>query len=204
MPKEKSRLKEDLVRFYRMQEDPKKRNRLLTLWRSPGVYAVITYRFGNWLYRKNKWIYYLLTPVNYYLQHRIRMKWGIRIAEGADIGGGFVVIHEGGVFIPWDLVAGKNLTIHHDVTMGYTYGLRKGIPTIGDNVTIAPGVKIFGKIRIGNNVKIGPNVVITRNVPDNSVVQSGEARIFRFTSDENSTSSQDDVPVYEKSTKSDQ
>ena len=41
---------------------------------------------------------------------------------------------------------------------------------IGDNVYMAPGAKIFGKITIGNNVKIGANAVIHKDIPDNAVV----------------------------------
>ncbi len=178
MANKKSRLKEDIIRLYNLQEHTNMRNKLYTIWRSPGFYAVITYRFGNWLFRRPKWFYFLLMPFNLYLQHRMKAKWGIMIAEAADIGGGFVVMHQGGIFIPWNLVAGKNLTIHHDVTFGSTYGARKGTPVLGDDVTVAPGAKILGKIHVGNNVKIGPNVVLTKDVPDNSVVQAGEARIF--------------------------
>jgi serine O-acetyltransferase len=180
MFKQKSKLKEDILRFYKMQEHENVRNRLFTIWRSPGIYAVITYRFGNWLYHKPRWLYFILFPINLYLQHRMKVKWGIMISEAAEIEGGFVVMHQGGIFIPWNFVAGRNLTVHHDVTFGYTYGIRKGFPVLGDDVTVAPGAKILGKIRIGNNVKIGPNVVLMKDVPDNSIVQAGEARILNL------------------------
>ncbi len=49
-------------------------------------------------------------------------------------------------------------------------GEKRGVPIIGDNVYIAPGAKIFGKIKIGNNVKIGANAVVYKNIPDNAIV----------------------------------
>jgi serine O-acetyltransferase len=49
-------------------------------------------------------------------------------------------------------------------------GARFGAPVIGDDVYIAPGARIYGRIRIGNNVKIGPNTVVGEDIPDNAVV----------------------------------
>ncbi len=51
-------------------------------------------------------------------------------------------------------------------------------PTIGDNVYIAPGVKVFGKIKIGDNVAIGANCVVTKDIPDNAVVVGIPGRII--------------------------
>jgi serine O-acetyltransferase len=56
----------------------------------------------------------------------------------------------------------------------------KGCPVFGDNVYIAPGAKVAGKIRVGNNVKIGANVVLERNVPDNAVVQLRPALVVTW------------------------
>lgn len=177
-----SRLKEDIKKYYKIAEAPTMGLRIFNLWRTPGIYAVITYRFRNWLSRKNKCIRYSLLPINLYLQHRMRSKWGIEISENADIGGGFIVMHQGGIFIgPKGLVAGKNLTVHQNVTIGLTYGnKRRGAPTIGDNVIIGPGAKVLGKITIGDNVKIGPNAVVLKNVPDNAVVSVLEPRVVIF------------------------
>ena len=45
-----------------------------------------------------------------------------------------------------------------------------GCPTIGDNVYIDPGAKIFGDIKIGNNVRIGAYCVVFEDIPDNATV----------------------------------
>jgi serine O-acetyltransferase len=37
------------------------------------------------------------------------------------------------------------------------------VPTIGDNVFIGPGAKLFGEINIGDNVMIGANAVVTKS-----------------------------------------
>jgi len=138
-------------------------------------------------------------PINLYLQHRMRAKWGIEIPDTADIGGGLVILHHGGIFIgPWNLVAGKNLTVHHEVTIGLTYGLKNGSPILGDNVTIAPGAKILGRIRVGNNVKIGPNAVVTSDIPDAAVVHMNPVRIVQFPKEPASTDTQHKTKVSEK------
>ena len=51
------------------------------------------------------------------------------------------------------------------------------MPTIGDNVSIGPGAKLFGRIKVGNNVAIGANAVVSRNVKSNSIVVSAPAEI---------------------------
>ncbi len=174
------RFKEDFRRYYAVPINNARSLRYLQLFRTPGLHAVATYRFARWTLGRSKLTRVFLTPLAVYLQRRMRIKWGIEISHHADIGPGFQVVHYGGVFLPWDLVAGANLTIMHDVTMGVAYGKKQGSPTIGDNVTIGPGAKILGKIRIGNNVRIGPNAVITRNVPDNCVVQLEAPRVIQF------------------------
>jgi serine O-acetyltransferase len=103
-----------------------------------------------------------------YRQDRI---WGIEIPRATSIGEGFYIGHYGGITISHKAKIGKNCSISQLVTIGVSgSGDKKGAPTIGDNVYIAPGAKIFGKITIGNNVKIGANAVVHKDIPDNAIV----------------------------------
>lgn len=148
----------------------KKSFSLLRLWRIPGVKAIVCYRFGYWLNNKNKFIRILTYPVYLILRHNVLTNWGIDIPKEAKIGPGLCVGHFGGIFISKYAVIGKNLNISQGVTIGMSgQGENRGVPVIGDNVYIAPGAKIFGKIKIGNNVKIGANAVIYKDIPDNAV-----------------------------------
>ncbi|SEQ25272.1 transferase hexapeptide (six repeat-containing protein) [Butyrivibrio sp. TB] len=52
-----------------------------------------------------------------------------------------------GIIMSSDAIIGHNVFISQQVTIGASNG---GSPTIGDNVYIGPGAKIFGKIKIGN------------------------------------------------------
>ncbi len=105
------------------------------------------------------------------LYHRIRSKWGIQIPRTVEIGEGFYIGHSGGITISGAAKFGNNVNISQQVTVGVSgKGEKRGVPIIGDNVYIAPGAKIFGKIKIGNNVKIGANAVVYKNIPDNAIV----------------------------------
>jgi serine O-acetyltransferase len=151
----------------------------LEVFRAPGIHAVIVYRFGRWLLKRSLPIRILLDPLYVILWQRIRARWGIEIVRSTQIGEGFVVQHLGSVIIGGPTTIGKNFIVHQDVTIGRIFGgIYQGLPQIGDNVTIAPGAKVFGKITIGNNVKIGPNaVVIKKDIPDNAIVTVSESQI---------------------------
>lgn len=138
---------------------------------APGVHAIVIYRFGMWLKEKNIFLRLILEPVYKILFYRVRSNWGIEISRGAEIGEGFYIGHYGGILIGSLVKIGKNVNISQQVVIGVAgKGDKRGSPTIGDNVYIGPGAKIFGKIYVGNNVKIGANAVIYKNIPDNAVV----------------------------------
>ena len=63
---------------------------------------------------------------------------------------------------------GKNCWINQQVTIGFS-GDGKS-PTIGDNVQITAGAKVFGDITIGDNSLIGANAVVFKDVPKNCTV----------------------------------
>ena len=93
--------------------------------------------------------------------------------------------HYGGIFVSAEAKIGKNVNISQGVTIGVAgHGAKRGSPTIGDNVYIAPGAKIFGKIKIGNDVKIGANAVVYKDIPEGATVVSlGEIRVSSSNSD---------------------
>jgi serine O-acetyltransferase len=163
-------LKNDIRKTYDLVTGGKVR-KIVGCYRSPGVHAVTTYRFGQWLSKQNIGFRILLTPIYLFQYHRMRSKWGIEIPRATKIDEGLYVGHSGGISISHAAVIGKNLRISQQVTIGVSgEGEKRGCPVIGDDVYIGPGAKIFGKITIGNNVKIGANAVIHKDIPDNAVV----------------------------------
>jgi serine O-acetyltransferase len=163
-------LKQDILRTYDMAPGGRMK-KAIACFRSPGVHAIIALRFGQWLLSANIIIRILLEPVYSLYWHRVRSKWGIEIDRCATIGHGFYIGHFGGIVISGGCVLGNNINISQGVTIGVSgQGDKIGCPIIGNDVYIAPGAKIFGKIKIGNNVKIGANAVIYKDIPDNAIV----------------------------------
>jgi serine O-acetyltransferase len=163
-------LKNDILRTYNYSSG-NRIQRVIDCYRSPGVHAVITLRFGQWLLKQNIFFQILLTPIYIFQYHRIRSKWGIEIPRATEIGEGLYIGHFGGITISSSTRIGKNANISQQVSIGVSgQGEKRGCPTIGDNVYLAPGAKLFGKITIGNNVVIGANAVIHKSIPDNAVV----------------------------------
>jgi serine O-acetyltransferase len=173
-------VREDFHKAYRLTKGSKARRGLECL-RSPGFRAVVLYRIRHWLNDQSFILRLFLRPLVAIPAHRMRWKWGIDISADARIGPGFQIIHYGGIFIASDVVAGSNLTITHDITFGYSKAKNiQGFPTLGNNVYIAPGAKLAGRIHIGDNVKIGANAVVEKDVPDNAVVQVRPALIVTY------------------------
>ena len=79
------------------------------------------------------------------------------------IGPGLCLPHYGTIVITNNASIGKNCRIHPGVGVG-TY---HGAPTIGDNVYIGPGAKLFEDLKIGDNVSIGANSVVTKSFENN-------------------------------------
>lgn len=88
---------------------------------------------------------------------------------------GLSIAHYGSVVVSGKAKVGKNCRIHSATNIGVYNGKA---PDIGDNVYIAPGVKIYGDIKIGDNVTIGANAVVNKDVPDNVVVAGVPAKII--------------------------
>ncbi len=145
--------------------------RRLNTWRTPGLHAMIAYRLGHWLLGQSLLVKILCLPVYFILSRRSRTHWGIEIARLATIGPGCYIGHFGGITIGPGTIIGENVTISQQVVLGLSgSGDKLGEPTIGDDVYIGPGAKVFGLIKVGNNAKIGANAVIHKDIPDNAVV----------------------------------
>ncbi|MBM0107994.1 hypothetical protein JM946_24960 [Steroidobacter sp. S1-65] len=164
-----SPLRADLRRRYEMTSGSKL-HRVLTCARSPGVHAVLVLRFGQWSQRRNKLLRILFDPIYAILNFFIQVLWGIEIPRRAKIGPGLYIGHYGGITVSSGAVIGRDCNLSQSITIGVSgAGSKRGAPTIGDNVYIAPGARLVGKITIGNNVKIGANAVIHKDLPDNAI-----------------------------------
>lgn len=116
----------------------------------------------------------LMTFFYYYVHKKLSYKLGFTVYKN-NFGSGVCFCHYGTLVVNQNARIGRNCRIHVGVNIG-SYG---GAPSIGDNVYIGPGAKIFGPITIGNNVEIGANAVVNRSFPDNVVIAGIPAKIIR-------------------------
>jgi serine O-acetyltransferase len=142
-------------------------HKILECARTPGVHAVLVFRFGHWTLAQPKWARVVLDPVYILANAFIQILWGIEISRNARIGPGLCIWHFGGITVSGAAVIGANCSLSQNTTIGKS---GDGVPVIGDDVYIASGARIFGKIRVGNNTKIGANAVVYKDVPDNAIV----------------------------------
>lgn len=168
-PRNESPLRADLRRRYAMTSGSTLR-RVLTCARAPGVHAVLVLRFGQWSRRRPKVLRILFDPIYVILDFFIHVLWGIEIPRSARIGPGLYIGHYGGITVSSIAVIGRDCNLSQNITIGVSgAGQKRGAPTLGDNVYVAPGARLVGKITIGNNVKIGANAVIHKDLPDNAI-----------------------------------
>lgn len=105
------------------------------------------------------------------IDHVMRVKIGVDIESSED---NSCILQDRTSVIGETCEIGQNCTILNDVILG-AYNLRdnpsgKRHPTIGDNVILAAGVRVFGNVRIGNNVFVSPYCIITNDIPDDTNV----------------------------------
>lgn len=168
----KGALRADIMRTYDYLQGGRLR-RAINCLRSPGVQAVVVFRFGQWLDSQPSLLRLPLQPIYFVLNGLVKIIWGIELPRSATIGPGLYIGHFGGITIAPGVAIGRNCNLSQQITIGLSgQGGKAGVPTIGDNVYLAPGARVFGKISIGNNVKIGANAVVHKDIPDDAIVVS--------------------------------
>lgn len=115
----------------------------------------------------NKVIYYY----SRYKFREISLKLGFSIPVNV-FGPGLSIVHYGTIIVNVNASIGSNCRIHADTNIGASGGLDKA-PCIGDNVYVAPGVKVFGDIKIPSNTALGANAVVNRTFKDENTLIAG-------------------------------
>ncbi len=117
-------------------------------------------------------IHKLLLYFFLYQKSALGLKCGFSIPLNV-IDEGLSIAHIGPIIINKDTKIGKNCRIHVCVNIGTQAGKVAEAPVIGDNVYIAPGVKMFGKIHIANGIAIGANAVVNKSFTEEGIGIAG-------------------------------
>lgn len=102
---------------------------------------------------------------------KLSVKLGFTIPENV-FGPGLAIVHYGTIVVNNNAKIGANCRIHVGTNIGASGGSNEA-PQIGDNVYIAPGVKIIGNVRIPSNTAIGANSVVTKSFDEENMMIAG-------------------------------
>jgi serine O-acetyltransferase len=149
---------------------------LRTYFTEPGAKFTFWLRVSSCL--RSKKILLPLFLFAWWMRHRCEIRYGLSVPCRTCIGPGLYFSHFGGIVVNADARIGRNCNVGHGVTIGQANrGKRQGVPTIGDNVFIGPGAKIFGNVTVGSGAAIGANAVVTTDVPAGAVVAGAPAKV---------------------------
>ena len=88
-------------------------------------------------------------------------------------GPGLSIRHFGTLIVNPHARIGYNCRIYPCVVIGCQAGFSDLAPTIGNNVYIGPGAKIFGQITIADGIAIGANAVVKKSFKEKNITIAG-------------------------------
>jgi serine O-acetyltransferase len=110
-----------------------------------------------------------------YLKYRL-YKTGLKLGFTIPLncfGPGLYIPHIGTIVVQPNSRIGANCILNIDVVIGQNYGDPKKVPSIGNNVFIGPGAKLFGKITIADNIVVGANSVVNKSFLESGISIGG-------------------------------
>lgn len=111
--------------------------------------------------------------------NRNSVKLGLIIGAGA-FDAGLCIYHTGNIVVNGYSKIGKNCKLHGSNCIGNSH-CKDDCPTIGDNVRLGVGAKVFGKIYIANSVTIAAGAVVTKSCYEEGVTLAGvPAKIVKY------------------------
>ena len=147
-----------------------------------GLKSMVQYLFSHQI-RYMHWWRKASRRNNIFLRLILRkyaQKYGLEISPDANIGKGLYLGHPYNITVAGGVTLGDNVNLHKGCTIGAeNRGRRKGVPTIGNRVSVGIHATVIGNITIGDDVMIAPGSFVNFDVPDHSVVVGNPGKITR-------------------------
>jgi serine O-acetyltransferase len=160
--------------FERIREDYAVHGRSVT---NPALWALVTYRFGQWADRLNgRFLRWLFGKLYGALMVFCPIVTGVHMDRRVRVGKGFHIIHAGGIYLHPDVTIGERCGLMQNVTIGTN--MHSGVPVIGDDVFVGAGAVILGEITIGAKARIAANSLVIADVPANAVAMGVPAKVY--------------------------
>jgi serine O-acetyltransferase len=128
----------------------------------------------------NKSLLKKLALIKWQLKKRkLALILGFDIPENV-FGAGLRINHFGNLIVNNQAKIGMWCDIHQGVNIGANNSSDNKVlaPTVGNNVWIGPGAKLFGDILIGNHVAIGANAVVNKTFSDDITLAGIPAKLI--------------------------
>lgn len=103
--------------------------------------------------------------------HRLSIKLGLTIPPNT-CGEGLAIHHYGCIVINDNARLRAYCVLQQGINIGQNYS-SDNVPTIGNNVYIGPGAKIFGKIVIADGCAIGAGSVVNKSFTEKNSLIGG-------------------------------
>jgi serine O-acetyltransferase len=114
-------------------------------------------------------------PIRFFWRYRY-YKYSIRLNFEIPpnvAGPGLSLAHRGPVIVNPGARIGANCRIHSCVNIGTAAGGQREAPSIGDDVYIGPGAKIFGPIVIADRIAVAAQAVVNRSFEEPDITIGG-------------------------------
>jgi serine O-acetyltransferase len=135
--------------------------------------------------QKNSIINKLLSNYYNYKKFKLGVLLGFDIGDNV-FGPGLRINHFGNIVVSPFAKVGMWCDIHEGVNIGE--GNKKtdisDVPSIGDNVWIGPGVKIYGNISIGDSCVLGANSVVNKSYGSSLTIAGVPGKVINQTGTE--------------------
>ncbi len=149
----------------------------VSIFFTPSVMALAIHRTAHYFYVKNlRIIARFFWTINVFL-------FAVDIAPPTSIGEYCYFPHPVGCVIFAKI--GHRATLFAQVGIGggrgdEDIGAGKGIPILGDNVTVGNKASVLGSIRVGDGAFIGAASLVIKDVPPHAVVYGVPAKVMKY------------------------